>query len=165
RNRRRAPRQEARDRRRRDGDGKGSSWSCGHYNDAAVAVTVRVPVEFEARYTVQRLLAVAANPFARRSFSTADRRASGWASRYCSGGISPSVTSSRSLSAFSPLRVPCQSEKFSSSRPSFTSCCTSQETGAIFEYQGQTVSLLWQSKQARLTRSLVAGLSQTGSRT
>jgi hypothetical protein len=35
----------------------------------------------------------------------------------------------------------------------------------MFAYQGQTVSLLWQSKQARLARARVAGESHFGSAT
>jgi len=37
------------------------------------------------------------------------------------------------------------------------------DTGATWEYQGQTVSLLWQSKQARWIRSLVRGEFHAGS--
>ncbi|HSR06243.1 MAG TPA: hypothetical protein VLM42_03765, partial [Bryobacteraceae bacterium] len=38
-----------------------------------------------------------------------------------------------------------------------------QDTGAILEYQGHTVWLLWQSKQARRINSLVAGEFHAGS--
>ena len=37
------------------------------------------------------------------------------------------------------------SEKLSAPRPSSTSCWTSQEAGATFEYQRHFVRLLWQS--------------------
>jgi hypothetical protein len=39
----------------------------------------------------------------------------------------------------------------------------SQEPGAMLEYQGQTVSLLWQSKQAFRASALLARLFQAGS--
>src|SRR5271165_6922749 len=55
------------------------------------------------------------------------------------------------------------SVKFKCRRPPFTSRCTSQDTGATFEYQGQVVSLLWQSKQARRISALVSGESHAGS--
>src|SRR5258706_7624857 len=58
-----------------------------------------------------------------------------------------------------------QSEKFSFRRPSLTSFATSHDTGATLEYHGQTVSLLWQSKQARWPSARVCGLSQFGSLT
>ena len=44
-----------------------------------------------------------------------------------------------------------------------TSLWTSQDTGAIWEYQGHTVSPLWQSKQARRNNALVAGEFHAGS--
>ena len=46
---------------------------------------------------------------------------------------------------------------------SSTSCWLSQETGAMFVYQGQSVSLLWQSKQAATASARVSGESQAGS--
>ncbi len=48
-------------------------------------------------------------------------------------------------------------------RPESTSLWTSQETGAIFEYQRHFVSLLWQSKQARTASARVCGESHFGS--
>ena len=47
-----------------------------------------------------------------------------------------------------------QVEKFSFSRPLLTSLATNQANGATLPYQGQTVSLEWQSKQERRKRSI-----------
>lgn len=62
---------------------------------------------------------------------------------YLVGGISPletcSTTSPKSGWGLS------HSEKSSAPRPSSTSCWTSQDAGATFEYQRHLVRLLWQS--------------------
>jgi hypothetical protein len=47
--------------------------------------------------------------------------------------------------------------------PAAMSLWTSHENGATFEYQGHTVSLLWQSKQARRIRAMVTAESHAGS--
>jgi hypothetical protein len=47
--------------------------------------------------------------------------------------------------------------------PSSTSCCTSHDTRATWEYQGHCVSLLWQSKQARTASARTSGELQAGS--
>src|SRR4026207_143851 len=57
------------------------------------------------------------------------------------------------------------SDQLSFSRPSSMSRCINQDMGAMLEYQGQTVSFEWQSKQARWASSLVAGEFQAGSAT
>src|SRR6266536_1782583 len=55
------------------------------------------------------------------------------------------------------------SEKLSFRLPSSTSRWLSHEAGATCAYQGQTVSLLWQSKQARTASARVSALSHRGS--
>jgi hypothetical protein len=62
-----------------------------------------------------------------------------------------------------PSESKSHSDQLSSSRPASTSRWISQERGAIFEYQGQCVSLEWQSKQARRASSLVTDESHGGS--
>src|SRR5579862_1500391 len=56
------------------------------------------------------------------------------------------------------------SVKFKWLRPPFTSLWRSQDTGATWEYQGHTVRLLWQSKQARRNKSRDSGAFHAGSR-
>src|ERR1043166_407113 len=56
------------------------------------------------------------------------------------------------------LYVP-HSEKLRLCRPSFTSLVSSQETGATCEYQGQTVSFEWQSRQERSRTASASGVS------
>ncbi len=74
--------------------------------------------------------------------------------------MSPSWTSSgifrvRAWIRFSSTAF--QREKFSSSRPSFTSCATSHEMGAILVCQPQTVSFEWQSQHAFSSAALTDG--------
>jgi len=67
-------------------------------------------------------------------------------------------------SLFSGLIPPdFQFEKLNTLRASVTSLLNNQEAGAILLYHGHTVSLLWQSQQARTASVPVAGASQTGS--
>ena len=58
---------------------------------------------------------------------------------------------------------PIPRREVQSPRPPSTSRWTSHDCGATLLYQGQVVSLLWQSKHARLASSRVRCESQTGS--
>ena len=96
--------------------------------------------------------------------SSGERTASRYVGMEIYRGISPSVTCSQ----LSPSFLACwsavyrfQVEKFRCLLPSWTSV-TSQETGAALLYQGQTVSLEWQSEQAR--RRLARTFAGAGTR-